>query len=159
MWVLFMCCHWIITTHNLPDKTYGEFPFKLIYELNGVTKIVEDIIICEFDGYKIVGESGIYRKWKSYLKSGNERITLLKIDDTVEIYFSYGSPEYYMDDPQYGRANGNIDFDPQNWIPYIIWDNNKKVTDSAMSPNEAWDKYKLKIIDWQYTKPIKNNIR
>ena len=60
-----------------PEITYAEFPFCLTYELNGEVIVIEDTIICEFDGYVVEGENGKYRAWSSRLKSGNERITLL----------------------------------------------------------------------------------
>ena len=45
-----------------PRIKYGEFPFKLIYEIDGKTMTIEDTIICEFDGFKVVGEAGKYSK-------------------------------------------------------------------------------------------------
>ena len=53
-----------------PAIRYGEFPFRLTYELNGETKTIEDVAICEFDGYGERSEAGQDRKWKTHLKSG-----------------------------------------------------------------------------------------
>ena len=39
----------------MPEITYGEFPFRLVYELNGEQIVIEDIIICEFDGFGMGG--------------------------------------------------------------------------------------------------------
>ena len=86
-----------------PEITYGEFPFTLTYELDGEIKTIEDTIICEFDGFEAIGESGKYRKWKTYLKSGNERLTLLDLrplgevnqfgQTILELFFSY---DYFL---------------------------------------------------------------
>jgi hypothetical protein len=61
-----------------PEITNGEFPFRLMYEVNGYQKVIEDTLIYEFDGYGADEGRGKYRKWKKRLASGNERITLLK---------------------------------------------------------------------------------
>ncbi|WP_336297944.1 hypothetical protein [Aneurinibacillus uraniidurans] len=34
-----------------PEIIYGEFPFRLEYEINGQRKVIENILICEFDGF------------------------------------------------------------------------------------------------------------
>lgn len=140
-----------------PEITYGEFPFRLTYELNGKTKVIEDAVICEFDGFEQWGEAGKYRKWKSRLKSGNEQVTLLKVDETMELYFSYGNPEFYMNDSQHGRAGDRFDYNP-NVIDYVKWENGQE-RHSAMLANEAWEKYKIKLISWDYTPPIKNSFK
>lgn len=36
-----------------PEITYGEFPFHLKYEINGVDAEIQDILICEYDGTSI----------------------------------------------------------------------------------------------------------
>lgn len=91
-----------------PDITYGEFPFRLVYEIDGETKVIEDTVICEFDGFKNMGSAGNKRVWKSQLKSGKEHITLLdlrplqEIDEyghtVLELTFYWGNAEYYMGD-------------------------------------------------------------
>ena len=87
-----------------PGITYGEFPFRLTYELNGEIKVIEDTIIAEFDGFSTPTSAGIYRVWKTRLKSGNERLTLLDLRPLneinefgqmmLEIYFYYRNGEY-----------------------------------------------------------------
>ncbi|USB32453.1 hypothetical protein [Paenibacillus sp. YPG26] len=63
--------------HSLPNPTrpsitYGEFPFQLEYELDGKRMIIEDILICEFDGFGTDEGRGKYRKWKQRLASGSK---------------------------------------------------------------------------------------
>ena len=79
----------------LPEIKYGEFPFRLEYEINGQRVVVEDTIVCEFDGIGWNGTMGEkYRKWKTYLASGREQpgtySTAVLIDERNEIYFSLG---------------------------------------------------------------------
>ena len=35
-----------------PEITYGEFPIKVTCEINGEIKVIEDTVICEFDGFE-----------------------------------------------------------------------------------------------------------
>jgi hypothetical protein len=37
---------------KLPDSqnTYGEFPFRIVYELDGERITIEDVLICEYGG-------------------------------------------------------------------------------------------------------------
>ena len=84
-----------------PEITYGEFPCVLTYEVNGEIKVIEDVIVCEFDGFEAANEAGKYRKWKTYLKSGKEDMTLLDLrplneknefgHTMLEFFFSYGN--------------------------------------------------------------------
>ena len=147
---------WLAPNPPKPEIKYGEFPFVLIYELDGEVKVIQDVVVCEFDGFKSHGEAGKYRKWKSHLKSGKERITLLNVDNTLEFYFNYGDPENYMGDPQSGRYGEDLSYD-LSYIPFIKKENGIIVADSGMPADKVWEKYKLKIIDWKYTPPIKNS--
>lgn len=56
-----------------PEITHGEFPFHLVYEINGETKVIEDTLICEYDGIGMNEGNGKYRKWKESLASGNKK--------------------------------------------------------------------------------------
>ena len=56
----------------LPVIRYGEFPFTLVYELNGEERVVEDTLICEYDRWDWSAGSGSYVRWKSRLDSGDE---------------------------------------------------------------------------------------
>lgn len=57
-----------------PEITYGEFDFKLVYEINGEIRTVEDTIVCEFDGFNVDEGRGKTRRWKEKFKNeqGNE---------------------------------------------------------------------------------------
>lgn len=95
---------------------------------------------------------GKYRKWKERLASGNERITLLKVDDTKEIYYSPGNANYYM---------GDLD-DPGEYEHYfpdalLIERDNIGANTGIILADELLDKYRIKLISWDYTPPIKNN--
>ena len=147
-----------------PKIKYGEFPFRLKFEINGQQKVIEDVVICNFDGYEWRGESGKYRKWKSYLKSGNERITLIEFSENIqdkwnhqilELYFYWGNAEYYMSDLS-NRPKSGQDFD---YINYMYKNAEGKIGFSAFTADEAWNKYKVKLLSWEIAPPIKNTFK
>ncbi len=148
-----------------PEITYGEFPFKLTYELNGEIKTIEDIVICEFDGFEVIGEAGKYRKWKTSLKSGNERVTLLDLrplkevnefgQRMLEMFFSYGSGEYYMGDEQRYSLKPEI----RDYIEYEYKNADGTTGGSSYKADVAYEKYKIRLISWDTAPPIQNNFK
>lgn len=134
-----------------PEITYGEFPFRLEYEINGELKVVEDTLICEFDGFGADAGRGKYRKWKERLASGNERITLLKVDKNKEIEFVFGNAKYYMGDSENGRG-GSL------FPNAAYFEKDSTGTSSGfVEAKELLDKYDIKLISWNPSPPIKNN--
>jgi len=135
-----------------PAITYGEFPFRLVYELNGEEIVIEDTIICEFDGYDFSwGGEGRWRKWKSHYASGNERIVLLAINNGVVFVLS-GSPEYYMGDSKYGSGTQLLPtayvYDADNWPKYLM-----------VGEDELLNAYGIKLISWEPSPPIVNSFK
>ena len=149
-----------------PEITYGEFPFALEYEIDGVNYKIEDTIVCEFDGFKSLGTAGKYRQWKTFLKSGNEYVTLLDLTSLNEIneyghvmqelYFYYGNAEYYM-----GDENRYMQRDAQSFeeVCYKCQRNDGGISHSAYSAEKAYEKYKIKLIKWECESPIKNTFK
>ena len=153
---------------NIPEPsiTYGEFAIKIEYKLNGKDMILEDVIICEYDGKETIGVAGTYRKWKTRLKSGRERLTLLDLrdqkivdewgDEVLEFFFYFGNGEYYMGDSEKSRQRGpNFDAKMVDYLKNV----NGKEAYSAMSKEDVLEKYNLSIISCQISKPIKNTLR
>ncbi len=146
-----------------PKITYAEFPFKLTYELNGKIRIIEDTIICEFDGFEWKGENGKYRNWKSYFKSGMDEILLLDLSSfneknefghtILKFFFDWGNAEYYMGDNIYGRGRKPQSFE---WIDYQYQTSEGKKGGSGYKADKAWEKYKIRLISWECAPPIKN---
>ena len=147
-----------------PEIKYGEFPCALAYEVDGEIKTIEDIIVCEFDGFKVVGEAGKYRKWKTYLKSGNEDMTLLDLrplneknefgHTMLEFFFSYGNAEYYMGDTQRKSIPHIADY-----VEYKYQTVDGNIGGSAYSNEEAYEKYKIRLISWEAAPPIENEFK
>ncbi len=147
-----------------PEITYGEFPCVLTYEVDGEVKTIKDTIICEFDGIETVHGTEKRRKWKTYLKSGNESMVLLDVSSRnekdifgctpLEFFFSYGDAEYYMGDI-FNQSIPGI----SEAIEYKYRDENGNICESEYLYIVAMEEYKLRLISWEVAPPIKNYFR
>ena len=141
-----------VTNPPKPKVTYGEFPFTLVYEINGEEKIIEDTLICKYDGVQWVGDF-VYatRSWKESFKSGNKRIELLQIDETTVIYYpARNVASYYMGETTSGaiRYSENAGIaDPRDAYGY----------DWSISAEELLNNYNIRIISWEIAPPITNS--
>ena len=135
-----------------PEITYGEFPFKLVYEISGEQKVIEDTVICEYDGIGI-GSGSKYRKWKSRLASGNKEVILLRIDNKKHIYYLVGSPSYYMGDM---RKNTTW----EHFFPDAFLHDAKGFgMNDKIKADELLSEYGIKLISWEPSPPIVNSFR
>jgi len=132
-----------------PTITYGEFPFRLEYEINGERIIVEDTIICKFDGFEKTA-TGSFRKWKSHLASNkNENAVLVIVEKRVKIYCSVGGAKYYMNDE--GMFPAERPFAPRFFLV-----NSSSHDTMVYKIADFIEKYKLKIVDFELSEPIVN---
>lgn len=155
--VAYLAVPWLISIQSEPNPphpeiTYGEFPFRLEYEINGERKVIQDTIICEYDGIGSNIGQGKYRKWKQRLASGNENITLLKVDETKEIYYPDGGADYYMDDM--GEYES---FEPIFPNAAIFETDGRSTHSGIISAEELLKQYNIKLISWEVSPPIKNS--
>lgn len=148
-WTLIYLGNFFAPSPPRPEITYGEFPFRLVYEINGQRKVIEDTLICEFEGFGFDEGRGKYRKWKQYLASGNERVTLLKVDDNIEIYYNPGSAKYYM-----GDMESYVEFN--HMFPNAAIYRADGEYGGTISAEHLLKEYNIKLINWEYTPPITN---
>lgn len=144
-----------------PAIEYAEVPFELTYEVNGEEKVIADTIICEFDGFSR-NTAGSYRNWKTSLKSGNEDIVLLDVRPEnqlawdkypiLEFFFLYGNAEYYMD-REYGQVAERQSLNEL----YFRYQYGEKIDFSVMTADEAWERFKLRLISWEES-PIQTTV-
>ena len=135
---------------------HGEFPFTITYEVNNEVKVYEDAVICEYEGIESWGTAGKYRKWSRKLKSGNERIVILKSEENglpFEIYDSApGLPEYYMGDySKRSREDYENAMKDDRYLGY-----KQGEIDHTITKEEALEKYNVKIINIECSPPIEN---
>ncbi|TPG69643.1 hypothetical protein EEL31_14850 [Brevibacillus laterosporus] len=150
-WVMIFLGSSLLPNPPRPEVAYGEFPFRLEYEINGQRMVIQDTLICEYDGIGADEGRGKYRKWKERLASGNEEIILLKVNDTKEIDFFPGSAEYYMGDLDIGENDSSF---PNAF--YVEKDDGFTTSGSVVA-DQLLKEYNIKLISWDYTQPIKNN--
>ncbi|MBP1903456.1 hypothetical protein J2Z32_000068 [Paenibacillus turicensis] len=136
----------------VPEITYAEFPVRLEYEVNGQKKVVTDTVICEYDGVGWNEGQGKHRKWKRRLASGHERIFLEKIDESTGIYYAPRTAEYYMNDLKDYVVGGGLFPDA------LLYKKGGEPREfSIISADELLEKYKIKLIKWEDSPPIKNS--
>ena len=128
----------------IPKETYGEFPFTLEYTVGEDTFIIDDILVCKYDGVEWDEGNGKHRTWKEYIKSTGDEALLIYEDQKLKVYCNIGKAEYYMDDYKYTLT--------EPFIPQLYCD----TTYISGSGNELLDTYDIKLIDWQLSKPIEN---
>lgn len=149
-WVLVLIGFSFLPTPPRPEITYGEFPFRLEYEINDERHVIEDTLICKYGGIGMDTADGKFHKWKEKLASGNKRVTLLKISDNQEIYYPIGSARYYM-----GAYKGVKDkSDIYNASLYITL--KKGYSAKLIYAEELLNKYNIRIINFEPAQPITN---
>jgi len=136
-----------------PRITYGEFPFTLVYEINGEEMIIEDILVCEYDGVSIYGDSWKENSWKSSLRSGGKRIILLQIDEEWELHYGTPGATTLMDSAEAAAEGWNY-FSKEAML------RDKSLNDSVggdrVNEEELLSKYGIKIVSWYIAPPIDN---
>ena len=135
-----------------PEITYAEFPFEIVYEIDGETITLKDTYVCEFDGFDWNEGVGKHREWKGYFQStGEEKFVLLQ-DGNLSLAVAVGYPEYYMSDP----TEYEVAYEP--YIYYIIEPNEFGGTSSGVMDIEPiLEQYKIKLISWKLSEPIQNS--
>ena len=138
---------------NVPEPQIkeGEFPFEIVYEIDGEIITVNDVYICEFDGFDWNEGVGKHRKWKGHIKSSEAEELILLEDGDLKFAVSVGSPEYYMSDPscQWSENTPSIYFIKPNKLGGI--------TSGSSNIETLLEQYKLKLISWNFADPIQNS--
>lgn len=145
-WIIIFMGGWLSQDPPKPEITYGEFPFRLEYRIEDEVFVVEDVIVCEYDGIDWDEGRGKHRNWKMTFKNTGEEDLLVLIDGDTKIYCSVGGADYYMGDKEYGEP-----FIPKFY--YVEFCDNITVSGGA---GDLLDKYKIELLDWYLSKPIEN---
>ena len=152
-----------------PQITEGEFPFVLEYEINGERHIIEDTVVCKFDGYDLSNPTPFIdyeRSWYAELKSkDDQKRSILELEENTEsllvkgrintearIRLFYGSGGYYLGDPKYADRIPSINYVEK-------YKTSEKVTHNEVTPltNEQLEEYfGIKIIRFEFSSPIEN---
>lgn len=161
-WVLIALGIYLSPDPPMPENKHGEFPFRLVYEINGVQHTINDTIICNYAGINVDEGNGKYLKWEERLASGKELTEFfngeyhygIKLYDgfiqgqgSTIIFLDVGNPQYYLGYQEFveympGRVNIS-----------------SPIATGVIREDELWNKYNIRIIEREFSKPmIGNNI-
>ena len=139
-----------ISIAKKPTVTEGEFPFSIIYELDGEKITIEDVYKVRYvrnDGYADTKS----RVYEGELKSTgeNDSFYLLKKNESGRIELSlHLYPDYLMGDPD-GDYFENEPFEPK--IYYYDLEENESDDEETLAAQG------VKLISFEYPTPIENS--
>ena len=175
-WIILGIGLWLSPAPPKPEITYGEFDFKLVYEIDGEIKTIEDTIICEFDGFNIDEANGKTRRWKEEFKNenGNELYAfrveqidnpefneykngrkpdynqiVLKNIDHYKVLLRVAGAEYFLGEPD-DKTPSPIEPTIQVYDKSICYYKDPKQSEEFLEPHN------FKIISWECDEPIEN---
>ncbi len=155
-----------------PQITEGEFPFVVEYEIDGERYIIEDTVVCSFDGYDHSAWFAKPRTWNEHLKSRDEdkRIILHeennysvltpgRLNERSRVVLNYGSGEYYMGDKTNSRSM--IYAKPFFYYSerYKTDEKTEHNTGEKLSEKDLEKYFGIKVIRFEFSKPIKNKFK
>lgn len=141
-----------------PEVKEGEFNFSLTYEVDGETKVIDGVYVCEYEGINRQLD-GIGLKWNGYIKGHEDNCNYeIKTTDEGVIMMDLDlSPEYFMADPSYVLLFSSEDEAKPEAELYIT---SSSMGDVESPENEvSIDTYEsddVKIISFEYDRPIEN---
>lgn len=135
-----------------PEKEYGEFPFELVYELNGETHTVDGIFVCKYDGMSFDEGQGKHRTWTGYVEGTDDYSVCLFENEEVAIHCYIGDAGYYMNDSNYSGHPANTPLQP---CLFCIPKNKDDIEN--FSESDILEKYKIKLLEWKLSEPIDNS--
>ena len=131
-----------------PQIEYAEFPIELVYEIDGTEYEIKDTIICEYDGWEIVGDSTKQRVWKMRLESGKDEFVIYDNGKT-KIYCEYWSAATYMGDYE------SEEYDENAELKFYLSHGGAHLR--GTSTNELSKKYGITNIKFSPPEPIENS--
>lgn len=152
-WTLIALFMWLSPNPPQPEITYGEFPFEVVYEAGNEVITVQDTYVCEYEGVDMNEGVGKYRVWKGYVKSTEESAVILDQKDDKIMYFTVGTPEYYMDDLDEYKITSDF---PDICVVDL---SGKGQMINYFSIEEAYEKLNIKVLSWKFSKPIENTYK
>ncbi len=154
-----------------PKITEGEFPFVVEYEMNGEVFLIEDTVLCTYEGYDMSNNFAIFgypysRMWRASLKSGDESKRLIvefepdtesvlvegrkNIESRIIIY--YGSGGYYMGDPHERSGGPYINYVER----YKYYNDGSKYEYTALTKEQLEKYFGIRLIKFEFSEPIEN---
>lgn len=133
-----------------PAITYGEFPFELVYEINGERTTIRDVYVCEYVGVGWDAGRGSYRKWNGYVKGTGLENVLICEDVDRKVFCQVGHPLYYM-----GYAE-QLSWENKTLEPPHLYTVEKNSTADYLTLDEIKTVYNIDVLAWEFSDPIQN---
>ena len=151
-----------------PMTTYGEFPFRIVYEIGDERYVIDDTLICEYAGRNKEGYTGKELKWAGRLLSG-EKISqgYLNYEEPVQgNEWKYGFKVMIIDHVATGYGYiGQLKIDIgsaqyylgyyalEDYAPGRAYDGGKGFLDAET----LLEKYDVRIIETAFSAPMSGN--
>ena len=152
-----------------PQITEGEFPFVLEYEMDGQRYLIEDAVVCRFEGYDLSNPFPFVpysRTWFASLKSGEEeKRMIIEFDENTEsalvsgrvniesrVHLFYGSGGYYLGDPEDANRGPKIRYTEK----YQTGTKESTITGTDLSYEQLEELFGIKVIRFEFSSPIEN---
>ena len=135
-----------------PEITEGSFDVSVTYEVNGETKTLDLVYLCEYEGTESTIEGTRYRAWHGHFEGYEEGevIEICKAADGSRIVLNFLIyAEYFMGEPEYAG-----DFDPRVLAERIYFEDDVEMISSDQELIAA--DYGVRILGVDYDTPIKN---
>lgn len=154
--LLVLFAYFFAESPEKPEIKYGEFDYSLVYEINGETKTINDILVCEYAGILPTLEGKVI-EWESYIKgTKKEDKYLISENDKYRLYIYIPTDaRYFMDDPVYELYGFDDPGEP--WFVYEYVDGTEEY--EIFTEEEYAEKFGAKIISWQIDEPIENSYK
>lgn len=166
LWALWQIIAWLLiaamaflNSPELPEPviTYGEFPFRLEYKVDGETVVIEDVIICEYMGVRDLSIGDKYRSWKRSFKYDEANLLLFE-DDDIRITCSVGMASYYM-----GDCDSVLHKPIPPKEPYLGIRKKEQgllhLVVNAEEKTEIMELYNIEFVDAKFSEPIENSFK
>lgn len=156
---------------NPPQIKNGEFPFVVEYEADGKIHVIKDTVVCAFVGYDSSAWFVKPRTWDARLKDrGDAQIVILqeennysvlepeRLNERSRVVLNYGRAEYYMGDPN----QRNMIYARPFFYYSERYSTDEKTTHNTgtkLSKKELEEKFGIKIIKFEFSKPIINKFK
>ena len=135
-----------------PEVKEGQFDVSVTYEVGGVTKTLDLVYVCKYDGVKMTLEGTRYRAWNGHFEGyeDGDVIEIFKTDDGSRIVLSFLIyAEYFMGEPE------STDFYPEARIERIYFEDGIEMIDCDQE--FIAEGYGVRIIGINYDEPIENS--
>jgi len=145
---------------------HGEFPFRIVYKIDGVTHEIEDTIVVSYRGIQAGN-----RTWPSSLESGSRNSSRIDIfrdtnapsaftrgrtNEEIDIWIGLGTGAYYMGDRRGYSVSPEINYTET----YIMSSGTgRHVVTRRITKEELLEHFGIEIITWSFSEPIRSQFR